>query len=207
MIILESVAIIFTLACVYFTIKNKVIAWPLGIIGVGAYLWLFVNVGLYAEVITQIVFLGQSFYGWYNWAKLKNKPPAPITRLIEKFKNTTKNFMTKNDETAMVYHITTIVLVLSVVIYNVIMGLYQGGFINTPSVPIIDSFTTSLSLVANFYLAKRYIENWYLWMIVDVVYVGMFLYKELYFTAGLYLLFFFMARKGYLTWKKLINTA
>ena len=61
---IEYIAVIFTLACVYFTIKNKVIAWPLGIIGVSAYLHLFFSVNLYAEVITQIVFLGQSFFGW-----------------------------------------------------------------------------------------------------------------------------------------------
>ena len=162
-------------------------------------MWLFLNVGLYAEVITQIVFLGQSFYGWYNWMKLKDKPPAPITKFEETFRG--------KKHTSMVFHITSIVLGGTFIIYSIIMGLYHGGFINTPAVPIIDSFTTSLSLVANFYLAKRYIENWYLWMIVDVIYVGMFFYKELYFTAGLYLLFFFMARKGYLTWKKLINTA
>ena len=197
--ILEIVAIIFTLACVYFTIKNKVIAWPLGIVGVSAYLWLFFQVNLYAEVITQIVFLGQSFYGWYNWARLKNKPPAPITKMIDNFKGRLRNF-------DLSFYMATTVVVVFGCIYAIIMGLYSYGFIGEPSIPLIDSLTTAISLVANFYLAKRYIENWFLWIIVDVMYVGVFMYKELYMTAGLYLLFFFMAIQGYRKWRELYDT-
>lgn len=197
--IIEIVAIIFTLACVYFTIKNKVIAWPLGIVGVSAYLWLFFQINLYAEVITQIVFLGQSFYGWYNWAKLKNKPPAPITKMIDNFKGRLRNFDLG------IYIATTVVVVFGC-IYAIIMGLFAYGFIGEPSIPLIDSLTTAISLVANFYLAKRYIENWFLWIIVDVMYVGVFMYKELYMTAGLYLLFFFMAIQGYRKWRELYDT-
>jgi len=195
---IEIIAVLFTLACVYFTIQNKVIAWPLGIIGVSAYLHLFFSVNLYAEVITQIVFLCQSFYGWYNWAKLRNKPPAPITRYKDQFAACPKDTMVL---TIMMY-----VLVGTWFIYSIIMGLYQGGYIGQPDIPIIDSFTTSLSLVANFYLAKRYIENWFLWITVDVIYVGVFIYKELYMTAGLYALFFFMALQGYRKWRELYDT-
>jgi len=194
---IEYIAVIFTLACVYFTIKNNIIAWPLGIIGVSAYLWLFFQVNLYAEVITQIVFLGQSFYGWYNWAKIKDKPPAPITRLKETYRGKT--------HTSMVYHITSIVLGTTAIVYWVIMGLYNNGLIGQPDIPIIDSFTTAISLVANFYLAKRFIENWYLWIIVDVIYVGVFWYKDLELTAILYGVFFFMAIMGYRKWKGLYD--
>lgn len=194
---IEYVAVIFTLACVYYTIKNKVVAWPLGIVGVSAYLWLFYSIDLYAEVITQIVFLGQSFYGWYNWAKLKNKPPAPLTRFIDTFGGVEKK---------MVYHMTAVVLGATLFIYWLIMGLHYNGIISEPSVPIIDSFTTATSLVANYYLAKRYIENWYLWIMVDVIYVGMFFYKEVYLTSALYLLFFFMAIQGYRKWKGIYDT-
>jgi nicotinamide mononucleotide transporter len=191
---IEYIAVIFTLACVYYTIKNKVVAWPLGIVGVSAYLWLFYSIDLYAEVVTQIVFLGQSFYGWYNWMKVGDKPAAPITRLFSEV------------DTKMVYHITSVVLGATLLVYWLIMALYYNGIITQPSVPIIDSFTTATSLVANYYLAKRYIENWYLWIFVDLIYVGMFFYKEVYLTAGLYLLFFFMAIQGYRKWKGLYDT-
>src|SRR5665647_1701525 len=79
--LLEILAVIFTLASVYLTTKNKVSNWPIGIFGIIFYLVVFFQVYLYAQVILQIVFLLQSLYGWYNWAKLKNKPPAPITKL------------------------------------------------------------------------------------------------------------------------------
>jgi len=197
--ILEIVAVLFTLTCVYFTIKNNVIAWPIGIVGVSAYLWLFFSINLYAEVITQIVFLGQSFFGWYVWTNLKNKPAAPITRIVDTFKGN----LIKVD---MIIEIATIVVVTFGCVYAIIMGLFAYGFIGEPSIPLIDSFTTAISLVANYYLAKRFIENWYLWITVDVIYVGVFFYKEVYLTAGLYALFFFMAIQGYRKWKGLYDT-
>jgi len=199
--ILEIVAVIFTLACVYFTIKNNVIAWPLGIVGVSAYLWLFVQINLYAEVITQIVFLGQSFFGWYNWAKLKNKPAAPITKYFDVF-----NGRFQLSKTQIGIHMVMIIGIITWWVFALIMGLYEFGYIGEPSIPLIDSLTTAISLVANYYLAKRFIENWYLWIAVDVMYVGVFFYKEVYLTAGLYLLFFFMAIQGYRKWKGLYDT-
>ena len=196
---IEYIAVIFTLACVYFTIKNNVIAWPLGIIGVSAYLWLFFQVNLYAEVITQIVFLGQSFYGWYNWAKIKDKPAAPITKLTDRF------MVFRETTVETVIYIVTQILVVFGIVYWVIMGLYYNGLISQPDIPIIDSLTTALSLVANYYLAKRIIEIWYLWIIVDLIYVGVFWYKDLELTAILYGVFFFMAIMGYRKWKGLYD--
>ena len=176
---IEILAIVFTFICVYLTTKNKVSSWPVGIIGVTLFLVLFFQVQLYAEVITQIVFLLQSFYGWYNWSKLKDKPPAPITRL------TTKEKLTWS----------SIILMSTGIIYQVL--LYTNA-----SITLVDSFTTSISLVANWLLAKRKLENWWLWIFVDVIYVGMFAYKMLYLTSGLYFVFFFMAMYGLSNWKK-----
>lgn len=177
--LLEICAVIFTLVCVYLTTKNKVSSWPIGIIGVALYLILFFQVNLYAEVITQIVFLIQSFYGWYNWAKLKDKPPALITRL------TTKERLGWFG---------------SIFVFTGIM--WQILIHTNAAIPLVDSFTTSISLIANWLLAKRKLENWWLWIFVDVIYVGMFAYKMLYITSGLYLVFFFMAIYGYINWKK-----
>jgi nicotinamide mononucleotide transporter len=119
--------------------------------------------------------------------------------MIDNFKGRLRNFDLG------IYIATTVVVVFGC-IYAIIMGLFAYGFIGEPSIPLIDSLTTAISLVANFYLAKRYIENWFLWIIVDVMYVGVFMYKELYMTAGLYLLFFFMAIQGYRKWRELYDT-
>ena len=176
---LELIAVIFTLICVWLTTKNKVSSWPIGIIGVILYSILFYQVHLYAEVITQIVFLIQSFYGWYNWAKLGDKPPALITTLSNKEK----------------MGWTAVILGSTGIMYSILIH-------TNAAVPLVDSFTTSVSLVANWLLAKRKIENWWLWIFIDLIYVGMFAYKSLFVTSALYLIFFFMSNYGLKNWKK-----
>ena len=175
---LEIFAVIFTFICVYLTTKNKVSAWPVGIIGVTLFLILFLQIHLYAEVITQLVFLFQSFYGWYNWAKIRDKPPAPIDSL------TTKERIGWGSS----------IFILTGILYEILTH-------TSASIPLVDSFTTSISIVANWLLAKRKLENWWLWIFVDVIYVGMFMYKMVYWTSGLYFVFFFMAIYGYRQWK------
>lgn len=179
---IEILAIVFTFICVYLTTKNKVSSWPVGIIGVTLFLVLFFQVQLYAEVITQIVFLLQSFYGWYNWSQLKDKPPAPITSLtnIEKRKW------------------LSVIFISTAILWQILLH-------TNAAIPLLDSFTTSISLVANWLLAKRKLENWWLWIFVDLIYVGMFAYKMLYLTSGLYFVFFFMAIYGYINWRNEYN--
>lgn len=180
----EILAIVFTFICVWLTTKNKVASWPVGIIGVILFLVLFFQVQLYAEVITQIVFLLQSFYGWYNWSRLEDKPPAPITRLTTKEK--------------LIW--SSIILITTGIMYQVLSSYTNA------SIPLVDSFTTSISLIANWLLAKRKLENWWLWIFVDLIYVGMFAYKMLYLTSGLYFVFFFMSIHGLYRWKEELNS-
>lgn len=177
--LLEILAVVFTFICVYLTTKNRVSAWPVGIIGVVLYSIVFFQVQLYAEVILQIIFLIQSTYGWYNWSETKHKPPAPITKLTN---------LQRASWVGAIFAFTGI-------LYNIL--IYTNA-----SIPLVDSFTTSVSLVANWLLAERKLDNWYLWIFVDLIYVGMFAYKMLYLTSALYLIFFFMAMYGLHNWKK-----
>ena len=175
---IEIFAVIFTLISVYLTTKNKISNWPIGIIGLIFYVLVFSQVHLYAQVILQIVFLLQSIYGWYNWAKLKNKPPAPIT------------ILTTNEKFGWFCSIFVFTGVLLQIL------LYTSG-----TLPMLDSFTASISLVANWLLAKRKLENWYLWIFVDIIYICIFTYMSLYLSAVLYLVFFFMSIYGLYNWK------
>jgi nicotinamide mononucleotide transporter len=149
-------------------------------VGVILFVIVFYQTALFAEVILQTVYIIQGFYGWYNWSKIKDKPPAPITKLTNKEKAGS----------------TGIIVVLTAILYG---GLTM--FTNA-SIPFLDSFTSSISLVANWWLAKRKLENWHLWIFVDVFYVVMFLYKGLFIVAGLYVIFFLLAMYGLYKWKK-----
>ena len=181
-LLLEIIAVFFTLICVYLTAKNNIWCWPTGIIGVAAYFILFFHIKLYAEVILQIIFLAQCTYGWYNWARIKDKPPAPVRNVKSMW--------------------------YVVLIIPVVMVLYFPlKFYTDASIPLLDSITTSVSLFANWTLAKRIIQNWYLWIFVDVLYVGMFIYKEVYITSILYFVLLLLSIKGLRYWKKIIVTA
>ena len=177
--VLEIVAIIFTLMSVYLTTQNKISSWPIGIIGVILYGILFFQVQLYAEVITQTIFLIQSLYGWYNWSKLKNKSAAPITVISYREKLGWFVF----------------IIISTIILWQILIH-------TNASIPLVDSFTTTVSLVANWLLAKRKLENWHLWIFIDLIYVGMFAFKMLYLTSALYFVFFFMAIYGLYKWKR-----
>ena len=73
------------------------------------------------------------------------------------------------------------------------------------NVPWLDSFTTALSIVGMWMLARKYIEQWFAWIIVDIVCCGLYIYKDLYFTSALYGLYSIIAIFGYFKWKKLMN--
>lgn len=74
------------------------------------------------------------------------------------------------------------------------------------NVPWWDSVTTSLSIVAMWMMARKYIEQWWVWIVVDVISAGLYVYKELFFTAGLYALYAIIAYFGYKKWKELMLT-
>jgi nicotinamide mononucleotide transporter len=71
------------------------------------------------------------------------------------------------------------------------------------TVPWLDSFTTALSIIGMWMLARKYIEQWWVWIIVDLVSSGLYIYKELYFTSALYLLYAIIAIFGYRKWKEM----
>lgn len=72
-------------------------------------------------------------------------------------------------------------------------------------VPWWDAFTTALSVVGMWMLARKYLEQWWIWMVVDVVCVGLYIYKDLYFTAGLYALYAIISVFGWMNWRKLMK--
>ena len=179
---LEIFATFFTLICVWFTVKRNILCWPFGIIGVSAYFFVFYQNKLYADAGLQIIFLIQSIYGWYFWiyGKEEDIKNVPIRKL--------------NLHEQMIMYI-------SILILTFIVGWLSITFTDT-DVAYLDALVASTSLIANLLLARKIIDNWPLWIFVDVIYVGLFIYKELYLTAGLYVIFFFMATTGLIQWRR-----
>ncbi len=180
---LEILAMITGLIGVWLTIKESIWCFPVGILNVTLYAWLFLTPGiqLYADALLQIIYVILLFYGWMNWSRRKKNNDIIHPGKI-------------NYSSAIKIIILTIAGAISLAFF---LSSYTDA-----SYPWLDSALTCSSLAAQWMIAKKYIENWIVWIIVDVVYLPLYLVKHLPLTAILYFIFLVLAFKGYTDWKK-----
>lgn len=169
---------------IFLQIKQNVWYWLVSIVMVSMYIYIYIDARLYADMSLQVYYLIISFYGWYIWlygGKINDhKTQLSVSTISRK----------------LLANLT----ILSIVLFFII-AWFLLQFTNS-DLPYWDSFTTSLSFVATWMLARKKIENWLIWIIVDAVSVGIYIYKELYPTAVLFLFLTVLAYVGYTKWKK-----
>ncbi|MGJ5642682.1 nicotinamide riboside transporter PnuC [Formosa sp. S-31] len=182
-IILEIVAVIFGFLSVWYSKKNNILVFPTGMISTLIFVYLLLKWGLLGDMMINAYYFIMSIYGWYVWTrKVDSTHLTPITR-------TTK----KEKLIGAVIFIATIVFVFGV--YTVFDKL-------TSKIAYVDMLTTALFFVAMWYMAKRKLENWTLWILGDIISVPLYFYKGFTFTSLQYLGFTFIAISGYFAWKK-----
>jgi nicotinamide mononucleotide transporter len=177
----EVLAVIFGIVSVYLSTREHIWSWPTALVNVALYFVVFYEAKLYADMGLQVVYFGLSLYGWYEWLYGgANRTELHVSR-------TTKSLGVR--------------LLIIGVVCAAVLGTLLARFTDA-ALPYVDSATTSTSLVAQWMMTRKILENWAVWMAVDVVYVGMFIYKHLYLTAALYTVFFVLAAMGYVQWKR-----
>jgi nicotinamide mononucleotide transporter len=178
--LLEVIGVITGLLCVYLAAKNIIWNWPVAIISVGIYIFIFFDSHLFADMGLQFYFLITNIYGWYFWSKKPaTEEKAPVLRI-------------KRTE--------VLLSILAIIIFTFLLGSILKY--TTASYPYIDSFCTACSLVAQIFLARKVLENWLIWIFVDVIYVGVYLFKGLNLTAIMYAIYVGIALLGYIDWKR-----
>ena len=182
--IFEAIAVVFGIVSVYLSVRENIWSWPTAIVNVGMYILVFHRARLYADMGLQVFYVAISVYGWYEWLH----GGAGRTELTVS-RGTRRLFL--------------FLLGLGLV-GAAALGTLLARFTNA-SLPYVDSATTTTSLIAQWMMARKILENWIVWVAVDVVYIGMFLFKNLYLTALLYLVFLVLAAIGYRQWKKTID--
>ena len=184
--ILEIIGTIVGLVYLWLEYRASIYLWIASIIMPAIYIFVYYEAGLYADFGINIYYLGAAVYGWMVW-KFGHKPHEqkefPITHMPK------RNWLKAG------------------VVFLVAQFLIAGVLINytDSNVPWWDAFTTALSIIGMWMLARKYLEQWLVWIVVDVVCVGLYIYKDLYFTAGLYALYVVIGVFGWLNWKKLMN--
>ena len=182
---LEIAAFVLSVICVSLNIKEVHWAWPFTIAASALYSWLFFANKLYGDGTLQFVFIASAFYGWWQWLF--------GTRSADEKKPFTPQYLRRKKWPF---------LALSWLILWLAIGLFLKRFTDT-DVPWWDAFPTAGSLVATYLLAKKYVENWPIWIGVNAVGAALFAYKNLTLTAMLYAIFLAMAAVGWRAWHKI----
>ena len=183
---IEIFGVVTGILYVILEVKQNRLLWPLGIITSAAYIYIFFSGKFYADMGLQIYYVLISIYGWYYWSRGGSnavKGELPVRRI--------------NRQQLLLLFLT--------------FALSWGGIyyildrFTDSSVPLGDSFTTALAIVATWMLTRKIIEQWFLWIIANVVSIGLYIYKGLYPTVILYAVYAGMAVYGYMEWKRSMN--
>jgi nicotinamide mononucleotide transporter len=184
---LELMATFFGLISVYFATKENILTWPTGIINEFGFFFLFFQVNLYAGMLLQILFFIVTLYGWYFWKKIK-----------------TEGSVVNINQLQLIWLIISIVM--GTFIFNFLVShlhLLIPCIIKQPAVQsVLDSLVAVTSIAATYLLAKKILFAWVLWILVDLMSIGLFVSQQLYLVAIEYSIFMMMAIYGYIRWRK-----
>jgi nicotinamide mononucleotide transporter len=181
MVVVELAAVALTLVAVYLTARQVIWCWPVAIVSVLLYAAVFFDVRLYADMGLQGLYLALAVYGWWAWLRGgEDHGELQVSR-------------------------ASLRLGFTLLWLGAASGAGLGFLLQRwtdASLPFMDATLSAFSVVGQWMQTRKLLQAWLLWIAVDVVYVGMFLYKQLYLTAGLYAVFLYLAVMGYRSWKR-----
>ena len=181
---LEAVAFVLALAMVVLNIRVNPLGWPLAIISSLLYFGLFWNSKLYGDASLQIFFAVIALWGWWQW--LRGTQDGGATLQVRELGQRGRWRL-------------LVVLALA----WPATGLFLKTYTDT-DVPWWDAFPTAASVIGQWLLGRKYVENWAAWVIVNIVSVALFVHKELWLTALLYSLFILLSIMGWRAWRGLL---
>ncbi|MBA1202679.1 nicotinamide mononucleotide transporter [Pseudomonas capeferrum] len=178
---LELFAATLGVIAVWLTVKQNSWCWPIGLVMVVLYSWIFYEVQLYSDMLLQLVYAVLQLYGWWQWTRPDRLDDARhVTRL------------------ATLPMLTGLTMGLAV---SLALGAAMATWTDAAQ-PWLDAALTGFSLVAQLWMAQKRLQCWPLWVVLDVIFVALFVYKSLYLTAALYALFTLIAVRGWLEWRR-----
>lgn len=182
---IEVLGAIAGLIYLYFSYNQRIWLWPFGLLTSALYVIFFYDTRLYADMSLQIYYVFISIYGWYFWQK--GGRDSSKSKKVIRVRSITKS------EAA--------ILIGLIIILTLITGYFLKKYTNA-SLPYWDAFTTAGGVIATWMLARKLLENWLFWVVVDFVASGIYFYKGKYPTLILYLIYTIIAVAGYYKWKK-----
>lgn len=182
---IEVPAVIAAFLNIYLAARASLWNWLFGIFAVILYSIIFYQTRLYGDMALQAVYFVFQFYGWWQW----------------KFGGAHASRLSITRMPHAQYYILSIVLVILYVFLYFFLSHYTNS-----TTPIVDAFTTSLALIAQWMMCKKWLENWIAWIVMDLISLYMYSYKHLYLTTILYAAFIALCVMGYREWKRSLKT-
>lgn len=181
----EATGLVSGLLCVLLLIRQNIWNWPIGLLYSLVSVVVFYRARLYAELPLQMFYIVMNGYGWYYWAFAKRparateNEPLPVTNIASR---------------------TALILVVIVILATAATGWLFANRTNA-ALPYWDSAATTMSFAAMWMTARKQIENWYVWLVVDILETGIYLVKGIELYAVLYCVYIGMAVAGWWAWR------
>ena len=187
---LEIIAVVFGVVAIWLASKGRVVNFGIGLVNCVLYGILFGREGLYSGMILQGIYFVINLYGLYSW----RKPEVDTDKELKIMWLTMKERV-----------LVGVVIVATGVLWGV--GVKYGAQllpenIQEPQYPFVDAILTTTSIVAQILLTRKKIDNWVMWVMVDVVYVGLYVAVGMYWTAGLYVAYTIIALRAVYIWSR-----
>ena len=178
---IESLAVIFAIIYLILAAKEDVKCWYAAIISSILYIYIMYEADLIMESILQIFYVLMAVYGWLQWNNIVDK----------KIKLKIKSWRKIN-------HIYAIFLII---VLSIISGMLLQKYTEA-ALPFMDAFTTWGAIISTYMVAKKILENWIYWFVIDSISIYLYVSRELYLTAILFLIYLIIIFFGYKSWKK-----
>lgn len=186
---IELIGTVFGILSVYLVVRRNILNYPFGLVSVGLFIFLFWQIGLYADGIEQIVFFVMSIFGWYQWSRGRKA----------------------DDEKVEIYRLplkTTLIWFVGIAIASFLFGMWlTTAHITVPtlfpepaSFPFVDAATTVFSFVAMFWMNRRIMESWIIWVAIDIVGIVLYWQKDVRLVSLLYVVYLVLATSGMFSW-------
>lgn len=185
-LVLQLAGIVLGLLYLWLEYRANIWLWAVSIVMPVVHGVLYYRSGLYADMAMNVYYVIAGFYGWIVWLRgAGGKSDKPVLRI---------------SKTPL--HLGGILTVVGLLVWGAIYFILVHYTDST--VPVLDSLTTAMSIVALWMLSRKYLEQWLVWLAVDAISCGLYIYKGIPFTAGLYGLYTILAVAGYMRWRRVM---
>lgn len=179
---LELIAMLLALAYLVLAIVEMRACWIAAFISTAMYTVVFWDVSLLMESALQVYYMAMAVYGWWYWQRANDQVPIVRWRVRQ--------------------HVTVISMVIGL---SVASGALLDNY-TSAALPYLDAFTTWASIVTTWMVARKVIENWLYWIVIDIASIYLYVARDLYVTAGLFVLYVVLACVGYWQWTRRMQT-